>query len=126
MSALHIASKESSGKSAENETAAETGGIKKRYLSGRNACAVTFRLPAADVPDAKTVALVGDFNAWNSEVHLMRKMQNGDYAKCLRLEAGREYQFRYIVDGRLWKNDSNADKYVKSPYAEDENSVVVV
>jgi hypothetical protein len=30
------------------------------------------------------------------------------------------------VDGMLWKNDSNADKHVKSPCAEDENSVVVV
>lgn len=126
MSKLNILPKESSDKSTKKEIAAEIGGIKKRYLIGRNACAVTFRLTAAHVPDAKTVALVGDFNGWNSNAHLMRKMQNGDYAKCLRLEAGREYQFRYIVDGMLWKNDANADKYVKSPYADDENSVVVV
>lgn len=122
----NFASKKSSDTSGDNRITAENSGIKKRYLIGRNACAVTFRLPAADVLKAKKVALVGDFNEWNSCAHQMRKMKNGDYARCLRLEAGREYQFRYIIDDIQWKNDDNADKYIKSPYAGCDNSVVVV
>ena len=44
----------------------------------------------------------------------------------LELKPGREYQFRYLIDGRQWENDWHADKYVQSPIGDSENSVVVV
>jgi len=37
---------------------------------------------------------------------------------------GREYAFRYRVDGERWENDPGADKYVPNPFGSD-NSVVV-
>jgi len=40
------------------------------------------------------------------------------------LSAGREYQFRYLVDGQDWYNDWQADKYVPNNFGGD-NSVVV-
>ncbi len=40
------------------------------------------------------------------------------------LEPGREYQFRYLVDGQRWFNDPQADKYIPNPYG-DQNAVVV-
>jgi hypothetical protein len=42
----------------------------------------------------------------------------------LTLDAGREYQFRYLVDGKKWENDWKADKYVAAPYSNADNSVV--
>lgn len=100
-------------------------GLSKAYLKSRDACKVTFKLPVAAAAEAKRVALVGDFNNWDSGSHTMKKIKNAYYAACVELEAGREYQFRYLIDGQRWENDFSADKYVKSPYGDSENSVVV-
>ena len=43
----------------------------------------------------------------------------------MRLEAGREYEFRYLVDGTVWHNDWYADKYVTNVFGS-ENSVIVL
>jgi len=44
----------------------------------------------------------------------------------VKLKTGREYQYRYLIDGRNWQNDVQADKYVHSSYGACENSVVMV
>jgi 1,4-alpha-glucan branching enzyme len=100
-------------------------GIKKEYLKGLNVCRVTFRLPKAAAPNAKSVYVVGDFNNWNIHATPMRMLENGDYTVRLDLDAGKEYQFRYLIDELRWENDWNADKYVKSPYGDHDNSVVL-
>jgi hypothetical protein len=56
----------------------------------------------------------------------MQRIKNGGYTVVLELELGREYQFRYLIDEHRWENDWNADKYVKSPYGDTDNSVVIV
>ena len=76
--------------------------------------------------DAKSVSVVGDFNNWNISAHPMRKLKSGDYTVTLDLEPGREYQFRYFIDESKWDNDWNADKYIQSPFAGHDNSVVIV
>jgi hypothetical protein len=98
-------------------------GIKKEYSQSRGLCKVTFRLPAAAAPTAKKVTVVGDFNGWNRETTSLKKQENGDFAVTLDLHAGREYRFRYLIDGQRWENDWHADKYVMSPYG-GEDSVV--
>jgi hypothetical protein len=55
----------------------------------------------------------------------MQKLENGDYTIAFSLQPGRANQFRYLVDESKWINDSNADKYVKSPYENIYNSVVI-
>jgi hypothetical protein len=42
----------------------------------------------------------------------------------LELEAGREYQYRYLLNGNEWHNDWHADRYVSNAYGGD-NSVVI-
>jgi hypothetical protein len=42
----------------------------------------------------------------------------------LELEPGREYPFRYLVNGEHWCNDWHADAYVPGDFGED-NCVVV-
>ena len=100
--------------------------IKKVYLKTKPTCKVTFRLPEAAVGSAKSVCVVGDFNNWSIHEHPMKKGRNGDYAITLELEKGREYHFRYLIDETVWENDWCADKYVRSPYGDAENSVVIL
>jgi hypothetical protein len=104
---------------------AEPHGIKKEYSQSRATCKVTFRLPAAAAPAAKKVTVVGDFNGWNKETTPLKKQENGDFAVTLDLHEGREYRFRYLIDGQRWENDWRADKYVMSPYGGDDSVVCV-
>ena len=95
--------------------------LKKQYLKTKEVCKVTFYTPAAI--EAETVYLVGDFNDWNEQDTPMEALKDGRFRVTLELEQGREYQFRYLVNGTEWHNDWEADKYVPNPYSGD-NSVV--
>ncbi len=101
-------------------------GIKKEYLKSGGVCKVTFRLPKIAATNAKTVCIVGEFNNWNIYANPMKKLKSGEFTITLELEPGREYQFRYLIDEHTWENDWSADKYVKGPYGDSDNSVVVV
>jgi 1,4-alpha-glucan branching enzyme len=113
-------------KPTSKKRAVEDIGINKEYYKGKNLCKVTFRLPKVAVSGIKSVYVVGDFNDWNIHANKMRKLRNGDYTTKLDLETGKEYQFRYLINEVIWENDWNADKYVKSPYGDVDNSVVIV
>jgi 1,4-alpha-glucan branching enzyme len=101
--------------------------LTKQYLKSKPVCKVTFSLPAEAVADSKEVALVGDFNEWSTgSATPLKKQKDGSYKTTLELEPGKEYQYRYILDGSKWINDWAADKYVPSGNSSDENSVVVL
>ncbi len=117
--------KETVEKKSLPEKATRSIGIKKEFLKTKNVCRVTFRLPKAAAPDAKRVCIAGDFNNWDIHANPMKKRKNEDYTISLDLEPGREYQFRYLIDESKWENDWKADKYVKSPYGDSDNSVVI-
>jgi 1,4-alpha-glucan branching enzyme len=97
--------------------------FKKRYLKSRPVCKVNFYLPEA--VKAERAYLVGDFNDWDESATPMIALKDGRFSIELELETGREYQFRYLVDGSEWHNDWEADKYVPNPFSGD-NSVIVV
>ncbi len=96
--------------------------LKKRYISNDEVCKVTFVLPPEI--EAKTAAIVGDFNNWDKGATPMSQLKDGTWKVDVKLEAGKEYQYRYLVNGLEWHNDWNADKYVAHPYG-GENSVVI-
>jgi 1,4-alpha-glucan branching enzyme len=100
-------------------------GIKKEYLKTKDVCRVTFRLPKVAAPSAKSVYIVGDFNNWNIHANPMKKLKDGDFTIKIELKPESEYQFRYLIDDLKWENDWNADKYVKNPYGDSDNSVVI-
>ncbi len=104
---------------------AERPGIKKEHIKARNSCKVTFMLPEEAAARADRVTLVGDFNGWNREVTAMERLENGDFAVTVELDAGKEYRFRYLLDGSRWENDWHADKYVRNFFGT-EDSVVCV
>jgi 1,4-alpha-glucan branching enzyme len=97
------------------------GMLKKQHLKSKPACKVTFYSPAQ--VEAESVNLVGDFNGWSETDTEMKKLKDGRFSVTLELEAGKDYQFRYLVNGKDWHNDWEADKYVPNPFSGD-NSVV--
>jgi 1,4-alpha-glucan branching enzyme len=102
---------------------AECPEIKKEHIKDRNICKTTFTLPGEAALEAGTVTIVGDFNNWDRDATHLKKLGNGNFAVTVELDAGKEYRFRYLIDGQQWENDWHADKYVKSPYGA-EDSVV--
>lgn len=97
--------------------------FKKQFLKSKPVCKVSFRLDAAEASGAKKVQLLGDFNNWDKSAEPMTALKSNDFTAILELEAGKEFQFRYLIDGTEWKNDSQADSYVANSFGE-ENSVV--
>ena len=98
----------------------------KQYLKNQKECKVKFILSAEAAGGAKEVWLAGDFNSWSSVDTPMKKQKDGSFTVTLKLETGREYQFRYLLDGKRWENDWAADKYVPAPFSNTDNSVVIV
>ena len=64
---------------------------------------VAFSLNA---PEAKQVAVLGDFNKWRDNKHLMKKDENGMWHKIAMLPEGR-YEYRFLVDGHWWNDPKN-------------------
>ena len=96
--------------------------IKKEAIPSSDRVLVTFEYAAA--MRATSVHLVGDFNDWNETVAPMKlDARRSLWTLQLELDRGKDYQFRYLVNGRDWHNDWHADKYRLNKYGTD-NSVV--
>ena len=100
--------------------------MKKRFLKTKPVCKVTFELPKEVTREAHTVALVGEFNSWDTTSTLMRRRKDGSFSITLDLPAHREYQFKYLIDDDYWENDWQADKYFPNNIGDSDNSIVVV
>ena len=101
-------------------------GIAKRYLKTKPICKAKFTLPSEAAGSARRVHLVGDFNNWSATATPMKKLKDGSFTVVIDLPQGEEYQYRYLIDDGRWENDWNADKYVRSPLGDCDNSVIVV
>lgn len=105
---------------------ADCMGIRKMYVKNRDVCKVIFSLSGDMARSANSACVVGDFNDWEVGATPMKKSKDGSFAASTNLSCGNEYQFRYLLDETVWKNDCSADKYVYSEYGGSENSVVVI
>jgi hypothetical protein len=100
--------------------------LKKQYVKSRKVWKVTFELPETELPEAieaKSVHLLGEFNDWDHTAMPMARRQ-GTFRATVELQPGQEAPFRYLVNGKYWYNDWNADAYVPSGFGED-NCVVI-
>jgi len=70
----------------------------------------TFELLA---PDAKKVALTGDFNSWDANGIKMRKYKSGKWKANVDCTPGR-YEYKYIVDNEWWTDPNNTKSAVNS------------
>lgn len=97
----------------------------KKSFTKDGKCNVTFTVTAEAAQGAKSVTIAGDFNSWSSTETPLKKGKDGSFSVKLTLEQGKEYQFRYLLDGSRWENDWAADKYIPAPFSSTDNSVVV-
>ncbi len=95
--------------------------IKKVLGDELGTVAVTFELDPGVA--ANTVALAGDFNGWSTDASPMARRPDGGFHITLVLEIGREYRFRYVLDGDRWVNVWDADDYAPNNFG-GEDSVV--
>jgi predicted flap endonuclease-1-like 5' DNA nuclease len=88
---------------------------------------VTFMLPAEIVGEATSAVLLGEFNDWdyNNGISL-KKQKDGSMKATTTLEAGRTYQYRYLLNDGRWVNDQRADNYVHISGYQVENCVIAV
>lgn len=95
--------------------------MKKNFNKSGNSCRVTFEMPSK--VNAKEVALCGDFNNWNPTTHVLETRKGGRFSLTISLEAGQAYEYRYLLDGKSWENDWEADYYRPNEFGT-ENSVI--
>lgn len=82
---------------------------------------VVFELPSCVWADR--IFLTGDFNDWEENELPLRQDRNGVWKAVLDLPVGRQYEFRYIIDGQ-WRTDSHADGFASNMYGS-QNSLVI-
>ncbi len=69
---------------------------------------------------AYRAAICGEWNNWSPDRDIMERVE-GCFTRTVRLEAGRTYRFRYLLDGHRWENDWAADWYVPNGHGEDDS-----
>ena len=98
--------------------------LKKTFSSDKTKCTVTFSINASAAAGAEKAFLVGEFNDWSETATPMKKGADGSFSVKKQFEVNKEYQFRYLLDGKTWINDWKADKYIRAELVNDDNSVV--
>ena len=68
--------------------------IKKQFLKSKPLCKVTFAVPATAVEGASKVAVVGEFNQWDSSANVLKKQKTGEFKATVELATEQEVQFR--------------------------------
>lgn len=87
--------------------------IKKTF--GKHTCKVEFSFPADDANSIEHIYVVGDFNAWDTHKHPLVK-KGSTFSIVVNLPSGQEFEFRYLINGNQWRNDSEADRIVDNPF----------
>jgi hypothetical protein len=92
--------------------------ISKKFLKTKDECEVTFEYDG----EVESVQLVASANNWEP-VNLSKRRKDGVFYTRERYPNNTQVEFRYLLDGRTWVNDSAADGYVPNEHGS-ENSVV--
>ncbi|MFD1315854.1 isoamylase early set domain-containing protein [Namhaeicola litoreus] len=97
--------------------------IKKQFLKSKPVCKVSFKLTSEEAKKADKVQILGDFNKWKTSTKGMNKLKSGDFSQVIELEAGKEFQFRYLIDGEIWANEPEADGLAPNEFSS-HNSII--
>ncbi len=93
--------------------------LTKNYSPDGKTCLVTFTLPVQ--VHARSAHLYGDFTDWEKSPLEMFPKDGGGFTVELTLAAGKDYRFRYLVDGGHWENDWAADAYSPNPFGTEDS-----
>jgi 1,4-alpha-glucan branching enzyme len=100
--------------------------IKKHYLKNHDKCKVTFSLNEK-VKSIESVRISGDFNNWDIHCEPMKALKKGGLTQSIELEAGKSYQFKYLINDSVWANDPESDEFVPNSFGPNQfNSLIVV
>lgn len=91
---------------------------KKTPAKNGSSAKVTFELREVD---AEKVYVAGDFNDWSVDGTPLNRRKDGRFSATLTLPAGREYRYRYVLDGDRWTNDSDADRYEPNDHGSEDS-----
>jgi len=80
--------------------------VSPAFPSGEQAAMVRLTFVA---PDARNVAVAGNFNKWRTDSHVMTR-ENGTWTITLPLKPG-VYTYMFIVDNKQWVTDPHAETY---------------
>ncbi len=75
-------------------------------------------------PEARHVAVAGTFNKWKVDADVLTKQENGTWTIDIPLKPG-VYTYMFVVDGKAWVTDPNAESYRDDGFGY-QNSVVSV
>jgi len=62
--------------------------------------------------EVTSIALAGEWNDWKPEE--MHRKKDGAFYKRKQLRLGRNYEFKYLIDGNEWTNDPDAPEVTNS------------
>ena len=77
-----------------------------------------------DAPDARSVAVSGDFNQWSGDAALEDADGDGIWTLRVAVEPG-VHEYMFVVDGERWVTDPNADRYADDGFG-NRNAVLAV
>ena len=89
---------------------------RKTPVKNKTAAKVTFEVRE----DAGAVHVAGDFNGWSTSATPLAKRKDGRFSTTITLLTGKEYRYRYVVDGDRWTNDADADRYEANDHGSDD------
>ena len=70
-----------------------------------------------DTPEARSVAVVGDFTGWKtSGYELSRRATDGKWEITVRLRRDRSYTYGFVIDGERWVPDPGAPESVEDGF----------
>jgi predicted flap endonuclease-1-like 5' DNA nuclease len=102
--------------------------MKKELVKNQAAYNVTFNYNVVPEHPVQSVIVLGDFNEWSLEDgYELKRTKSGDFEGKYKIPAGRDYHFRYLVNGNRWANEKDADRYEGSPlHPHIDNSVLIL
>jgi predicted flap endonuclease-1-like 5' DNA nuclease len=90
--------------------------MKKEQVKNKAAFNVTFNYNVVPENPVQSVVVLGDFNEWSHEnAYVLKQNKKGDFEGKFTIPAGRNYHFRYLVNGERWANEKDADGWESSP-----------
>lgn len=99
----------------------------KKYSQDKKVCQITFKLPKEICENFEEVSIVGDFNNWDPHQNkFCHRNSDGSSSLELVLDAGKEYQFRYLCDGQIWLNEPEADGESLTHFGDAKNSLIII
>jgi hypothetical protein len=61
-------------------------------------------------PEANRVSVAGSFNKWKIDADVLTRAENGYWTISIPLKPG-DYSYMFVVDGKAWVTDPNAEAY---------------